>query len=125
MIRYSMAFKQKVVSEIECGRVTVGDAERIYGINGHGTIDKWLRKFGKNDLLAKVVRIEMKGEKDKVRELEKEKRVLESALAQSQLKIMMLERYVEIAKDKYGIDLKKKNGTDVLDGVSPRSKKLA
>jgi transposase-like protein len=120
-----MAFKQKVVSEIEYGRITVGDAERIYGINGHGTIDKWLKKFGKNHLLAKVVRIEMKDEKDRVRELEKEKRVLETALGQSQLKIMMLERYVEIAKDKYGIDLKKKNGTDVLDGVSRRSKKLA
>ena len=108
--KYSMAFKQKVVGEIEAGELTVSQAGRIYGINGNGTIDRWLKQLGKNHLLAKVVRIEMKDEKDKIKELEKEKKQLESALAQSQLKIMMLENYVEIAKNKYGIDLKKKSG---------------
>jgi len=107
---YSLAFKQKVVSEIEAGDITVGQAARIYDINGHGTIDKWIKQLGKNHLLAKVVRIEMKDEKDRAKELEKEKKVLESALAQAQLKIIALESTIEIAGKRYGLDLKKKIG---------------
>ena len=113
IVQYSMAFKQKVVREIERGDLSVEKAKRVYDIGGGQTINNWIRKFGKNHLLAKVVRVEMKDEKDRIKELEKEKQQLESALANSQLKIMMLENYVDIAKDKYGIDLKKKNGLEV------------
>lgn len=121
--QYSMAFKQKVVGEIERGERSIEESRRIYGIGGGETIQKWLKKFGKNYLLAKVVRIEMRDEKDRIKELEREKRELESALAQSQLKIISLEGYVEIAKEKYGIDLKKKNGTEMCNSVLQKSKK--
>ena len=84
--RYSSSFKQKVISEIESGKLTIAEARKIYDISGSGTIRNWLRKYGKNHLLNKVVRIEMKDEKDKVKELEKQKRELESALAQAHLK---------------------------------------
>ena len=45
--RYSLAFKQKIVSEIECGELKIGDAQRIYDINGAETIQRWIRKLGK------------------------------------------------------------------------------
>jgi len=66
IIRYSKAFQQKVVSEIESGKLTIGEAQKIYDIKGCDTIQNWLRKFGKNHLLAKVVRVEMKDVKDKI-----------------------------------------------------------
>ncbi len=111
ILRYSMAFKQKVVSEIEEGKFSISEAQRIYAINGNTTIQKWMRKLGKDHLLCKVVRIEMKDEKDRIKELEREKRELESALAQSHLKILALESLVEVAKEDYNIDLKKKGGS--------------
>jgi hypothetical protein len=82
----------------------------LYDIRGCETIQKWIRKFGKNHLLSKVVRIEMKDEKDRVKELEKRIRQLESALADEHIKNAVLESLVEIARDKYGLDLKKKSG---------------
>jgi hypothetical protein len=109
-IRYSLAFQQKVVSEIESGQLSLGDAQRLYDIRGHGTIQKWIDKLGKNHLLNKVVRIEMKDEKDRVKVLEKRVRQLESALADERIKNIVLESLVDIAEDKYGIDLKKKSG---------------
>lgn len=108
--RYSMAFRQKVVSEIESGQLSLPQAQRVYGINGNGTISSWISKLGKNHLLNKVVRIEMRDEKDKVKELEKEKRKLESALAQSQLKIIALESLIDLAGEKYNTDIKKNFG---------------
>jgi transposase len=112
--RYSKAFQQKVVTEIEIGKLTIAQARKIYDIKGSGTINYWLKKFGKNHLIAKVVRIEMKDEKDKVQELERQKKQLESALAQAHLKIISLESLIESAEARYQIDIKKKLNTIVL-----------
>lgn len=109
--RYSLAFKQKVVSEIESGKLSISEAMKIYDITGCGTISQWLKKFGKAHLMNKVIRIEMKDEKDKIKELEQQKRALESALAQAQLKIITLESTIKVLEDEAGIKLKKRTDT--------------
>ena len=73
MYKYSTAFKQKVISEIESGKLTIAEARRIYDIKSQQTIYEWLRKYGKNHLIKKIVRVEMKDEKDKLKELERQK----------------------------------------------------
>lgn len=106
--KYSMGFKRKVVEEIERGKISsVYEARRIYDIKGTGTIYRWIRKLGKNELIGKVVRVEMKEEKDKLKELEKEKRMLEKALAQERVKVIALESLIEVAEEHYGVDFKK------------------
>lgn len=55
-IRYSISFKQKVVREIEEEGLGVKAAARRYGIKGGSTIQKWIKQFGKNYLLNKIVR---------------------------------------------------------------------
>ena len=110
-IRYSPAFKRKVVEEIESGKYTVGEIRRIYDIWGSETIDRWLKKFGRTHLLSRVIRVEMKDEKDKLKELERQKRELESALAQAHLKILSLETMIDIAEDRFDIKIKKKSDT--------------
>ena len=116
--RYSLAFKQKVVGEVESGKLTIREAHRLYDIGGSQTIQQWIRKFGKNHLLTKVVRVEMRDEKDKLKELEKEKRALESALAQSQLRVISLESLIESVEEHYAIDVKKNFGSKVLKEIS-------
>src|SRR5688572_9327027 len=111
---YSLAFRQKVVSEIESGRLTKESARRIYDIGGSTTINRWIRQLGKFHLLNKVVRIEMKDEKDKVKELQRQKRELESALAQAHLKNLALESLIECVEEHYQVDVKKNFGTQVL-----------
>lgn len=106
--RYSMAFQQKVVSEIEAGRLNITQAQRLYDIRGAETITGWLRKRGKNHLLTHVVRVQMADETSKVKQLEKEKQRLESALAQAHLKILTLESTLEVLEEKSGMSAKKK-----------------
>jgi transposase-like protein len=113
--RYSTAFKLKVVSEIECGKLSIAQARQVYDIGGGSTIQDWLRRHGKNHLLAKVVRIEMADEMSKIKRLEQEKQALESALAQSQLKILALESLIEAAEGQYGIEIKKNFNTKGLN----------
>lgn len=114
VIRYSKAFQQKVVSEIESGKLTIAKARKIYDIKGGSTIHYWLKKYGKNHLIAKVVRVETRDEKDKIKALEQQKRQLESALAQAHLKILSLESLIDCAEEHYGVDIKKNFVTQPL-----------
>jgi transposase-like protein len=86
LIRYSISFKQKVVIEIEAEGLNISEVARRYDIKGGQTIQNWIRKFGQNHLLSKIVRVEMKGEKDRVKELEGELKRVKLALADATLK---------------------------------------
>ncbi len=111
--RYSLAFKKKVVWEIESGRLLKSEAEKLYGIGGTKTIGNWMKQLGKDHLLSKVVRIETTEEVNRLKELKKENHRLESALAQAHLKIVALEGLVEQANIFYETDIKKNFGTKV------------
>ena len=108
-IRYSISFKQKVVHEVEKG-ASFGEIRRRYDIRGGNTIQQWVRKFGKNHLLNKIVRVEMKGEKDRVKELEEEVKRLKIALAEATMAKDLLGTLVDVANHHYKTDLKKNFG---------------
>jgi len=56
VIRYSEAFKATVVDEIARGRFgSAHEASQAYGIRGKETVRRWLRQYGRQDLLPKVV----------------------------------------------------------------------
>ncbi len=116
-IRYSLAFKQKVITEIEDGIYSISEASRIYKVSTK-SIYKWLKEFSKDHLINRIVRIELRDEADRIKELEEEKRKLESALAQAQLKIITLESTIESAEELYKVDFKKKSGTKASDSAS-------
>src|SRR2546423_10660488 len=107
MIRYSIGFKQKVVKEIENEGLGIAEAAQRYGIRGGSTIQKWIKKFGKNHLLNTIIRVEMKGEKDHTKELEKEIKKLKQALAHAYLAKDCAEKAIELANKEYKTDLKK------------------
>lgn len=109
-LRYSISFKQKVVREIEKEGLSISSAARRYGITGGSTIQRWIKKFGKNHLLSQVIRIEMKGEKDRLKELESENKRLKIALADATMQNHVLEKLIEVANENYETDLKKNLG---------------
>lgn len=110
VIRYSISFKQKVVKEIEEEGLRISEASRRYGISGGQTIQKWISKFGKNHLLNKIVRVEMKGEKDRVKELEAELKKVKLSLADATMKNEALETLISIVNEHYQTDVKKNLG---------------
>lgn len=125
ILRYSLAFKQKVVSEIETGKLAINEAQKLYDIKGGSTIQNWLKKLGKPHLLNKVIHIKMKDEKDKIKELEKQKKELESALAQAHLKIITLESSLRVLEEKSTERLKKRTGiksSNTLSGIKDSGK---
>ena len=118
-VRYSLAFKQKVINDIESGVYKISEASRVYRVSEF-SIYAWLKQFGKDHLINRIVRVQMRDEADRIKELEKEKKSLESALAQAHLKILTLESTIESAENIYKVDLKKKSGTKASESVSQK-----
>ena len=116
-LRYSLAFKQKIVSEIENGIYKISDASRVYSVSDV-SIYAWLKLFGIGHLFNRLFRIQMRDEADRIKELEREKKKLESALAQAHLKIIALESTIESAEELYKVRFKKKSGTEASDSAS-------
>ena len=114
IIRYSISFKQKVVKEIEEEGLGIAEAARRYGIKGGNTIQKWAKQLGKNHLLNKIVRVEMKDEKDRIKELEAEIRKLKIALADTTIEKHALETLIDIVDEHYQTDVKKNLGQQQL-----------
>ena len=112
--RYSQAFKIKVVGDIESGKYTIEQARKVYGIKGQGLIQNWIKRFGKLELLNKIVRIEMKDEVSEINQLKKDKQQLESALAQAHIEILVYKTLMEEVEKEYGIDVKKNFGREEL-----------
>lgn len=103
--RYSEAFKRKVVLDMESGRFGgVGEARRFYGITGATTINRWLVKYGKNNLLPKVVRVQMPNEKDEIMKLKREIARLKAALADSHVNEVVGRAYFNVACEKFGVE---------------------
>ncbi len=116
VIRYSVSFKQQVIEQLESGRFgSINEAKEHFGIRGDYTVQRWLRKYGRNHLCAKVVRVEKPDEKNQIRELKKQVRQLKEALGQTQAEKIIGEEFLKIACEQLGLDVenfKKKADTE-------------
>ena len=124
--RYSETFKKHVIKEIQEGKFTPAEAERHYGIKGHSTVNKWLKKYSKEGLNRKKVIERLEKEETKVEKLEHRIRELEKALSDSMIENLVNKELVKLAKIHYGIDLKKNSDMNVSSqsfGVTLKRKK--
>jgi len=114
MKSYSEAFKRKVVQEVENGLLSKDGAKYRYGIVGNSRVLEWCRKYGRLQHPKTQTRT-MKTNKDPESIARKRIAELEKALERAKLKVAVYETMFEVAKEKLGIDIKKKFGTKPLD----------
>jgi transposase len=126
-ITYSDALKRQVVDEIASGKYSSAyKAGKAYGIHGRSTVTKWIRKYGREDLLPKRVRIETMDEIDQLKETLKRIRELEAALADAHIDHCLEHAFLEIACERMetGLDdFKKKNALTLSDVRKTRGRK--
>ena len=119
LVTYSEAFKMRVVEEMRQGKyATIAEARKAYGISGMNTIQQWIKKYGKPELLPKRVRVETMAEIDELKEAKKRICDLEKAPADSHMDYCLERAFLEIACEKMGTtreELKKKNATHLAD----------
>ncbi|MBE9550814.1 MAG: transposase [Proteobacteria bacterium] len=119
-IRYSEAFKRQVVEELERVELpNMTSAREKYGIKGRCTVRNWIKKYGKEHLLPRQVRIEMPDEQREVKKLKKRIRELEAALVDSKVKEVLNQAYFDLICEDFGVanpdEYKKKAAAKLSD----------
>jgi len=120
--RYSDDFKRSLVSDFEKGNYSVPQLERLHNIP-NTTIYNWIYKFSTfNEKGFRV--IEMKeSSTTKLRQLEQRIKDLEQIVGRKQIKIDYLEKMIDIAKEEFDIDIKKKHNTPQSTGSEKTKEK--
>ena len=114
-------FKKSCVKDYETGQFSVGELSKLYKIHPI-IIYRWIYKYSAyNKRRIKIVEM-ADSSKEKVKELQKRISDLERIVGQKQLNIDFLEKMIEIAKDHYGIDIKKNSDTPPSTGSEKTSK---
>jgi transposase-like protein len=90
---------------LESGKFnSIFGARKQYAIKGAETVERWIRKYGKNHLLNKVVRVETTKDRDQLKEMKAKIRELESALVDAHLDLRLERAWGELACEAAGID---------------------
>ena len=106
---FSEEFRKTCVKEYETGQFSVLELSKLYQIQTN-VIYRWIHKYSAyNKRRIKVVEM-ADSSKQKLKELQKRIADLERIVGQKQLNIDFLEKMMEIAKEQYGIDIKKNSG---------------
>ena len=110
---YSESFKVKVVKEVISGKFSNKEtARQYYGIKGKSVILDWMRLYSGAEGITKTGRL-LKKRGSMSEEIAKQSmriKELEVALRKEELKVELSNAFIDIAKEKYGVDLRKKYG---------------
>ena len=118
---FSEEYKRELVRLFELGKFSVLQLGKLYGVR-IAVIYRWIYKYSAyNKRKIKVVEMATSS-KQKLKELQKKISDLERVVGQKQLNIDFLEKMIEIAKDEYGIDIKKNFDTPPSTGSEKISK---
>jgi len=127
---YSQSFKMAVVKEVESGKISTCAALRKYGIQGHGTIAAWRRKYGILDIENSCQIKSMQSPEQKIKELEQRIRLLErqneyleDQLIRAEDKAAILDKVIELAEEEYLIPLRKNSLPDQSGTSAKKTKK--
>lgn len=116
---YTMSFKLQIVQELEQGKTSISQARKQYGIQSHGTVLGWLRKYGNFDWenqtpsnMPKTPEQKIMELEAKVKLLEKQKSFLEQQAFVADKKAIIFDMMIDIAEKEYQIDIRKNSSPE-------------
>ncbi|MFN8697753.1 MAG: transposase [Flavobacteriales bacterium] len=111
--RISDDFKRKVVLEVLAGDLTKEAARRVYDIRGKSAVNDWIRRFSAefSGLVNPEVSLPaMANEEVSITQLKSKIQELQKQLDESKHRSGLLETMIEIAEERFNIDIRKKSG---------------
>jgi transposase-like protein len=101
--RYSGAFKLRLAEEAASGKYkSLNEASRRNGIRGCATLKKRIKRYGREDILPKRIKVETMNGIDELREARRRIRELEAALASAHMDYCLESAFLDIARERLG-----------------------
>lgn len=118
---FSATLRKQVVREVESGKLGVASAAREYQVSAT-TIYRWIYRYSTLNQKGAVLVVDKQSRNDQLLNLEKRIAELEQAVGQKQMKIDFYEKFIELASEEVGQDLKKKYVRAASSGSSSINK---
>lgn len=123
---YSESLKLKIVREVISGKFSTKEsARKYYGIKSKSAILDWIRLYSGSEGINKTGRL-LKNRDKMSEEIAKQTmriKELEASLRKEELKVDLSNAFIDIAKEKYGIDLRKKCGAKQFNELKQNEQK--
>lgn len=116
---YTEDFKLKIVNEVLRGKLNRHQASKLYGIRGNATITYWIRQMeglpGKGGIPSEEIsNFATMKQNINDKKLDEELKEVKELLRVAELRADVWQRAVEIAEEKFDIEITKKFGAQAL-----------
>jgi transposase-like protein len=112
---FSEDFKRSKVKDIERNLVTVSELSREYQV-ARTSIYRWIYKYSVNRKRLERQIVERMSDTRKIKALQDRIKELERIVGRKQIQIDFKDKMIEIAEEKYDIEIKKKKGSQPSSG---------
>jgi transposase-like protein len=113
---FSEEFRKRKVLEIESRLISIAEICRQYGVSATA-VYKWIYKYSVMRKKGIKVVVESDSDTARIKALQDHVSELEKLLGQKQFELEFLEKQIQIASEKYGVDLKKKPSGPPFSGT--------
>lgn len=119
--QFSPTLRKQIVGLVESGKLSIAAACREYMVSAT-SIYRWIHTYSTYNKKGARLVVDNDSQSEKVKQMQHRIAELEQAVGNKQMKIDYYEKFIEIASEEVGVDLKKKFDSSASSGSSQTKK---
>jgi len=120
---FSPTLRKEVVGFIETGKLSASAASREYMVS-LTTIYRWIHRYSTYNQKGTVLVVDKDSQTEKIKQMQQRIAELEQAVGHKQMQIDYYEKFIDLASQEVGKDLKKKYASAASSGSSRTKKRF-
>lgn len=121
---FSPTLRKDIVRLIESGKLSVTGATREYQVSAT-SIYRWIHRYSTYNKKGAVLVVDKDSQTEKLNQLQQKIAELEQAVGHKQMQIDYYKKFIDLASEEVGQDLKKKYDSAASSGSSKTKKQSA
>lgn len=119
--QFSPTLRKQIVGFIESGKMSVSAASREYLVTTT-SIYRWIHRYSTYNKKGALLVVDTDTQSEKLKQMQQRIAELEQAVGHKQMQIDYYEKFIDLAGEEVGQDLKKKYDSVVSNGSSKTKK---
>jgi transposase len=120
---FSPTLRKQIVRLIESGKINVSAASREYMVSTT-SIYKWIHRYSTYNKKGACLVVDKDSHSKKIEQMKQRIAELEQAVGHKQMQIDYYEKFIDLASEEVGLDLKKKYDSAASSGSSKTKKRF-
>lgn len=119
---FSPTLRKEVVRLVESGKLSIAAASREYQVS-KTTIYRWIHRYSTYNKKGAVLVVDKDSQTEKLKQMQQKIAELEQAVGHKQMQIDYYKKFIDLASEEVGEDLKKKYDSAASSGSSKTKKR--